>query len=358
MLSERPVTFHLSVNVVDLDRSVAFFKKVFGIEPAKHREDYAKFELTNPPMTFSLEPQAAAEGGKLNHAGFKFESAEELVALQRRLERAGIRSEREAGVECCYSKQTKFWLHDPDATLWEMYIMEGDIDHRGEGQSEDAVNPNRSLPTVDTADPDSDSVAESPRVWSHRLGRPRMIPDSLGAGALDEVHLQGTLNGPQVGEPMSGFLLQLRKRLKPGGRLTVHGLTTDRPLREPPVLPGPAAVVKDVPVLEALFAALAAAGFESLRLTKYGSKACFTVGDAELRETIVEAFTPDVSAESVLVVYGGPAAELQLDGGKKLYRGRPESVPGKWAAAWTAGPLGDSITILEKAKSRVACTGE
>ena len=127
-LSERPVTFHISLNVSDIGRSVEFFSKVFGMSPTKHRTDYAKFELQNPPLTFSLDPGAPSERGALNHVGFKFQTSQELVELQRRLEMAGLRSEREEGVECCYSKQTKFWLHDPDGTLWEMYVLEGDLE--------------------------------------------------------------------------------------------------------------------------------------------------------------------------------------------------------------------------------------
>ena len=59
--------------------------------------------------------------------------------MQERLERAGMRTRREDGVECCYAKQTKFWAHDPDGTLWEVYTFDGDIDHRGDGQSKDVV---------------------------------------------------------------------------------------------------------------------------------------------------------------------------------------------------------------------------
>ena len=45
----QPVRFHLSVNVSDLARSVAFYRTLFGAEPAKLRDDYAKFELDDPP---------------------------------------------------------------------------------------------------------------------------------------------------------------------------------------------------------------------------------------------------------------------------------------------------------------------
>jgi catechol 2,3-dioxygenase-like lactoylglutathione lyase family enzyme len=42
--------FHASLNVSDLDRSVAFYRVLFGLEPAKVKSNYAKFELTEPPL--------------------------------------------------------------------------------------------------------------------------------------------------------------------------------------------------------------------------------------------------------------------------------------------------------------------
>src|SRR5439155_25628520 len=38
------VRFHLSLNVSDLSRSVAFYRILFGVEPAKLRGDYARSE--------------------------------------------------------------------------------------------------------------------------------------------------------------------------------------------------------------------------------------------------------------------------------------------------------------------------
>src|SRR4051812_45199025 len=108
------VRFHLSLNVGDLARSVEFYRTLFGAEPAKRRGDYAKFELDDPPLVLSLEPTPRPVGGPLNHLGFRFADAKALVAMQERLERAGVRSQREDGVECCYARQTKFWVHDPD----------------------------------------------------------------------------------------------------------------------------------------------------------------------------------------------------------------------------------------------------
>src|SRR5207253_746718 len=135
------VRFHLSLNVSNLERSIAFYRILFGMEPAKKRADYAKFELEDPPVVLSLEPTSRPIGGPLNHLGFRMPDSAALVAMQQRLELAGIRSQREEGVECCYARQTKFWVTDPDQTLWEIYTLEEDIDHRGAGQSLEAMLP-------------------------------------------------------------------------------------------------------------------------------------------------------------------------------------------------------------------------
>src|SRR5262245_20975996 len=153
------VRFHLSLNVRDLGRSVAFYEQLFGRPPAKRRADYAKFELDEPPVVLSLEPSPPGPGGALNHLGFRLGDAASLVAMQQRLELAGVRAKREEGVECCYARQTKFWVHDPDGTLWEFYTLDEDIDHRGAGQSREAVQAPTATPL--------------PRVrWEHRLGQP------------------------------------------------------------------------------------------------------------------------------------------------------------------------------------------
>src|SRR5262245_58507687 len=116
------VRFHLSLNVDDLARSVGFFRVLFDRPPSRHEADYAKFELDEPPLVLSLEPNRVPLAGKLNHLGFRLASAEALVAMQGRLEAAGLTTTREEGVECCYSRQSKFWVNDPDGNLWEMYV--------------------------------------------------------------------------------------------------------------------------------------------------------------------------------------------------------------------------------------------
>ena len=134
-----PVRFHLSLNVSDLTRSVAFFRTLLGVAPAKQRPDYAKFEPDDPPLVLSLEPaKEVGRGGALNHLGFRLPDVKALVAMQERLERAGLPTSQQDGVECCYARQTKFWAHDPDGNLWECTRSTGHRPPR-RGQAEAVV---------------------------------------------------------------------------------------------------------------------------------------------------------------------------------------------------------------------------
>ena len=123
--------FHVSLNVTNLARAVTFYEALFGIPPAKHHADYAKFEVEDPPLVLSLEPARRVAGSSLNHLGLRMTAPEALVDVQRRLEAHGYATLRENGVACCYAKQTKFWVRDPDARRWEVYVLEEDLEHHG-----------------------------------------------------------------------------------------------------------------------------------------------------------------------------------------------------------------------------------
>ena len=45
---------HLSINVRSLKKSVEFYSKVFGVKPQKKSETYAKFDLKEPSLNFSM----------------------------------------------------------------------------------------------------------------------------------------------------------------------------------------------------------------------------------------------------------------------------------------------------------------
>lgn len=270
------IRFHLSLNVANLERSIAFFQTLFGRQPAKCRADYAKFELDDPPLVLSLEPQPSSGPGALNHLGFRMPDSAALVEVQRRLELAGISTRREEGVECCYARQTKFWVHDPDGNMWEMYTLDEDLEQRGDAR----------LPAPEAKGIDGRPAA----LWRHRLGQPLGKRLPILDATVDQVYLEGTFNERISAEEHAARLAEFFRILRPGGVLGFHGLTADRPLGEEPLrLPGPAAAVQFVPVAQDLLLQLASAGFEETRITFRGAHACLEVGSAPLYETRIEA---------------------------------------------------------------------
>ena len=310
--------FHLSLNVSDLNRSVAFYRVLFGLEPAKHHADYAKFEVESPPTVFSLIPGRAGGGGSLNHVGLCLLSSEELVAIQLRLEQAGHKTLREDGVACCYSRQTKFWVRDPDGVLLELYVFHEDLDDHG-----DHHTPGDELPTLMGGGVDEAAPAVT---WTHHLGEVITLPLAQDAFSVQEVVLEGTINTTL---DLPALLKEALRILKPGGTISLHGLVADRPLNDPaPSLPGPAAAVQHVPDFPSLVPLLHSAGFRNARFTKLSEKGYFEAEDVPLREVLLTATKPGFrsSKQDQTVVYLGPQHAVEDDFGNRFVKGSPMTV--------------------------------
>ena len=118
-------TFHLSLDVPDLDEAVAFYRELLGVEPAKSKPGYAKFELADPPVALALQQ---ASRGALSHLGIRVESTDEVVASSRRLADAGLATFDERDTTCCYARQDKVWVTDPAGNRWEVYTLLEDVE--------------------------------------------------------------------------------------------------------------------------------------------------------------------------------------------------------------------------------------
>lgn len=321
--------FHLSLNVNDLEKSVQFLTILLGGEPKKCHADYAKFEPDDLPLVLSLEPrrggapgaQGASGLGSLNHLGFRMSDPAALVEVQKRLELAGISTLREEGVECCYARQTKFWVRDPDANLWEIYVLEGDIEHRGAGQAGLDVLDHQQHPQLAVSE--KTPVAA---VWAHRLDED--FPDQFENDSLDEIYLQGTFNSQRFAQSQAEVLAKARTGLRPGGKLTIHVLTTDRSLDAAPALPGLASIVTHVPLDKQLLGEVQAAGFVGLKLAAFGDLPCFNYQGVEMRETQLVAWKPGPSElrARYAVLYKGPFAQVTDEAGVVFPRGQKVNV--------------------------------
>src|SRR3954452_21769928 len=99
----------LALDVDDLDASIAFYRALFGTEPAKVRPDYANFAVAEPPLKLVLI-ENPGHGGSINHLGVEVSGTDAVDAEQARLAEAGFASIDERGTTCCYAKQDKFWV--------------------------------------------------------------------------------------------------------------------------------------------------------------------------------------------------------------------------------------------------------
>jgi catechol 2,3-dioxygenase-like lactoylglutathione lyase family enzyme len=115
----------LALNVSDLDAAVAFYSKLFATEPAKLRPGYANFAIAEPPLKLVLVENVGA-GGTLNHLGVEVEDTGRVAAAQRRLAAEGLPTATEDNVDCCYARQDKVWVDDPDGAPWEVYTVLAD----------------------------------------------------------------------------------------------------------------------------------------------------------------------------------------------------------------------------------------
>ncbi len=117
----------LALNVSDLDQSVAFYSKLFGVEPAKRRPGYANFAVDDPPLKLVLI-EGDGSGGTLNHLGVEVASSDAVAAAQERLSSGGMQTAAEGHIACCYALQDKVWVDDPDGAPWEVYTVLADVD--------------------------------------------------------------------------------------------------------------------------------------------------------------------------------------------------------------------------------------
>jgi catechol 2,3-dioxygenase-like lactoylglutathione lyase family enzyme len=264
--------FHISLNVSDLSRSIAFYRALFGLEPAKSYPDYAKFEVEEPPIVLSLAPgPRPGHGGNLNHVGLRVRTSDELVDIQRRMELADIQTRREDGVACCYALQTKFWAHDPDNAMWEIYVLHEDIEEHGYA--------GRTIP------PQTAANASSARlVWHHHLPQP--VPPRIphDDGSVDEISLQGSLNAEPASGALTTLLQEAKRVLKPGGAVHFHGLAAARPIEGSFALPGLAANVRHAATRDALVQAMREAGFADVRFEHFAECGCLVANGVPLHE--------------------------------------------------------------------------
>src|SRR5580704_6657206 len=116
---------HVSLNISNIDASVAFYEKVFGTPPTKRRPGYAKFNLASPSLNLTMQ-EAPRTGVNASHFGVQVVSSEDVAAAWARFKAAGLKTLTEENTECCYALQDKVWVEDPDGNSWEVFVVKGE----------------------------------------------------------------------------------------------------------------------------------------------------------------------------------------------------------------------------------------
>jgi catechol 2,3-dioxygenase-like lactoylglutathione lyase family enzyme len=130
--------FHVHAHVEDLQRSIAFYTKMFGAEPTRVESDYAKWMLEDPRLNFAISTRGSKPG--VDHLGIQTDTEEELTELKARARAADLSIADEGETTCCYARSEKHWLTDPQGIAWEHYHTLGDIPVFSQKQADAAAD--------------------------------------------------------------------------------------------------------------------------------------------------------------------------------------------------------------------------
>ena len=92
---------HLSLAVKDFDASLSFYSDLFKLQPKVQRGGYAKWDVQDPPVNFSIE-QSDGEHG-VDHLGIQADSEEELTELAERVRGSGRPFIDVQRTDCCHA---------------------------------------------------------------------------------------------------------------------------------------------------------------------------------------------------------------------------------------------------------------
>ncbi len=107
----------------NVNESIEFYTKLFGINPSKVRTGYAKFDVANPSLNFTLNQVPFGERGALSHLGIQVSSTDDVLKVRQEWTARGLITRDEMKTDCCYATQDKTWVNDPDGNEWEVFVV-------------------------------------------------------------------------------------------------------------------------------------------------------------------------------------------------------------------------------------------
>ncbi len=121
---------HIHIRTNDIDQSVRYYTALFGAEPEKRKDDYARWLLDDPAVNLAISTRGGAGG--VDHLGISLDDNEGLEAIAARLRDKAAPVAAEDKATCCYARSDKYWSHDPQGAVWELFHTYGDSETFGE----------------------------------------------------------------------------------------------------------------------------------------------------------------------------------------------------------------------------------
>ena len=110
--------FHIALNVVDVERLIPFYDALFGQQPTLSRDGYAKYEVQEPPIIFSLN-RAAHNARGHGEFGFEAKSSRFVRSAEERLNALGVRTYNQEKVR---EHLVRFEVKDPESNIWAVFV--------------------------------------------------------------------------------------------------------------------------------------------------------------------------------------------------------------------------------------------
>ncbi len=118
----------LALNVTDLEGSIEYYSRLFGVDVAKRKPGYANFEVAEPPLKLVLfETEDGSD--RLNHLGVEVFDDAIIAETADRQSAAGLEVTRTENEGCCFASQNKAISYAPDGTMWEWYRKLEDLEN-------------------------------------------------------------------------------------------------------------------------------------------------------------------------------------------------------------------------------------
>ena len=118
---------HVALNTNRFEESIEFYSLLFGQGPSKVREGWAKFDLADPALNLTLNrDNRTVHHGHINHLGIQVGDPDTVQVMDQRLRDSGLETSPETDVTCCYARQDKTWVVDPNGHAWEFFYVKAD----------------------------------------------------------------------------------------------------------------------------------------------------------------------------------------------------------------------------------------